>query len=98
MGDILLYMDDLRSLCAATALCRICHEGEFESSKSLESPCACSGTVKVCFGIHPYSVLIAFFFFLFLFPTEFGDDYFLIRFPFTSFNPVCSQRLRTEMV
>lgn len=55
MGDILLYVDDLRSLCAATALCRICHEGEFESSKSLESPCACSGTVKVCFGIHPYS-------------------------------------------
>lgn len=72
MGDILLYMDDLRSLSAATALCRICHEGEFESSKSLESPCACSGTVKVCFGIHPYSVLIAFFFFNFFFLQSLG--------------------------
>ncbi|KAK1420455.1 hypothetical protein QVD17_22069 [Tagetes erecta] len=26
--------------------CRICHEAEFESSKSLEAPCSCSGTVK----------------------------------------------------
>ncbi|PNX55963.1 E3 ubiquitin-protein ligase march6, partial [Trifolium pratense] len=25
---------------------RICHEEEFESFKSLEAPCACSGTVK----------------------------------------------------
>ncbi|KAI7747110.1 hypothetical protein M8C21_006798 [Ambrosia artemisiifolia] len=25
---------------------RICHEAEFESSKSMESPCSCSGTVK----------------------------------------------------
>ncbi|XP_027176213.1 uncharacterized protein LOC113775501 [Coffea eugenioides] len=29
-----------------SALCRICHEAELESCKSLESPCACSGTVK----------------------------------------------------
>ncbi|CAN0888819.1 E3 ubiquitin-protein ligase MARCHF2, partial [Linum grandiflorum] len=26
--------------------CRICHEAEFESFKSLEAPCSCSGTVK----------------------------------------------------
>ncbi|MED6183828.1 hypothetical protein PIB30_041430 [Stylosanthes scabra] len=26
--------------------CRICHEEEFETSKTLEAPCACSGTVK----------------------------------------------------
>ncbi|KAL4572173.1 hypothetical protein LXL04_018942 [Taraxacum kok-saghyz] len=26
--------------------CRICHEGEFESCKSLETPCSCSGTLK----------------------------------------------------
>ncbi|KAK1408921.1 hypothetical protein QVD17_41082 [Tagetes erecta] len=26
--------------------CRICHEAEFESCKSLEAPCSCSGTVK----------------------------------------------------
>nr|GEU70466.1 zinc finger, RING-CH-type [Tanacetum cinerariifolium] len=29
-----------------TICCRICHEAEFESSKILESPCSCSGTVK----------------------------------------------------
>ncbi|CAN1353028.1 E3 ubiquitin-protein ligase MARCHF2 [Linum perenne] len=28
------------------AYCRICHEAEFESFKSLEAPCSCSGTVK----------------------------------------------------
>lgn len=27
--------------------CRICHEGEFESCKTLETPCSCSGTIKV---------------------------------------------------
>ncbi|CAH1420482.1 unnamed protein product [Lactuca virosa] len=26
--------------------CRICHEGEFESCKTLETPCSCSGTIK----------------------------------------------------
>nr|GMD66703.1 E3 ubiquitin-protein ligase MARCH4 [Ipomoea batatas] len=26
---------------------RICHEAEFESSKILEAPCGCSGTLKV---------------------------------------------------
>lgn len=28
-------------------LCRICHEEEAESWTSMESPCACSGTLKV---------------------------------------------------
>ncbi|CAK9152914.1 unnamed protein product [Ilex paraguariensis] len=45
MGDVVLFVDDLKSS-SATSLCRICHEEEFESCKSLEAPCACSGTVK----------------------------------------------------
>lgn len=58
MGDVILYVDGDHDLilssyssAAITALCRICHEGEFESCKSLEAPCACSGTVKVWFPI-----------------------------------------------
>ncbi|GMH02315.1 hypothetical protein Nepgr_004154 [Nepenthes gracilis] len=31
---------------SSISYCRICHEGEFESWRTLESPCACSGTVK----------------------------------------------------
>ncbi|URE28969.1 hypothetical protein MUK42_17938 [Musa troglodytarum] len=31
---------------ASTCLCRICHEEEEESSSSMETPCACSGTLK----------------------------------------------------
>lgn len=46
MGDVALFIDDLQSNCAVSH-CRICHEAEFESCKSLEAPCACSGTVKV---------------------------------------------------
>lgn len=46
MGDVVLFVDDLQSSCAVSH-CRICHEAEFESCKSLEAPCACSGTVKV---------------------------------------------------
>ncbi|KAL8214854.1 hypothetical protein R6Q57_004303 [Mikania cordata] len=34
------------SSAADVIFCRICHETEFESSKSMESPCSCSGTVK----------------------------------------------------
>ncbi|KAG8653262.1 hypothetical protein MANES_05G002900v8 [Manihot esculenta] len=45
MGDVVLFVDDLQSSCAVSH-CRICHEAEFESCKSLEAPCACSGTVK----------------------------------------------------
>ncbi|KAJ6319946.1 hypothetical protein OIU78_015357 [Salix suchowensis] len=45
MGDIVLFVDDLQRSCAIPH-CRICHEAEFESCKSLEAPCACSGTVK----------------------------------------------------
>ncbi|KAL1370184.1 hypothetical protein HN51_000485 [Arachis hypogaea] len=43
--EVVLVVDDLRSICM-NYRCRICHEEEFESSKSLEAPCACSGTVK----------------------------------------------------
>ncbi|KAJ8748257.1 hypothetical protein K2173_000829 [Erythroxylum novogranatense] len=45
MRDVVLFVDDLQS-CSAISHCRICHEAEFESCKSLEAPCACSGTVK----------------------------------------------------
>ncbi|XP_074561201.1 uncharacterized protein LOC141817460 isoform X2 [Curcuma longa] len=31
---------------SSTHLCKICHEEEDESSTSMESPCACSGTLK----------------------------------------------------
>ncbi|WOL00291.1 hypothetical protein Cni_G09004 [Canna indica] len=30
----------------SSCLCRICYEEEEESSTSMESPCACSGTLK----------------------------------------------------
>ncbi|KAI3449401.1 hypothetical protein Pfo_006066 [Paulownia fortunei] len=45
MSEIVLFIDDLRSS-SAISMCRICHEEEFESCKRLETPCACSGTVK----------------------------------------------------
>ncbi|XWS46564.1 hypothetical protein CRYUN_Cryun14cG0078600 [Craigia yunnanensis] len=45
MGDVILFVDDLSSG-SSISHCRICHEEEFESFKSLEAPCACSGTVK----------------------------------------------------
>ncbi|XP_022770842.1 uncharacterized protein LOC111314082 [Durio zibethinus] len=45
MGDVVLFVDDLSSN-SSVSHCRICHEEEFESFKSLEAPCACSGTVK----------------------------------------------------
>ncbi|KAI9182159.1 hypothetical protein LWI28_022665 [Acer negundo] len=45
MGDVVLFVEDLK-LNSAFSHCRICHEEEFESCKSLEAPCACSGTVK----------------------------------------------------
>ena len=32
---------------SSVVLCRICHEEEDESSTSMESPCACSGTLEV---------------------------------------------------
>ncbi|MFQ6633505.1 hypothetical protein Gotur_010639 [Gossypium turneri] len=45
MGDIILFVDNFSSN-SSISLCRICHEEELESFKSLEVPCACSGTVK----------------------------------------------------
>ncbi|KDP28247.1 hypothetical protein JCGZ_14018 [Jatropha curcas] len=45
MEDVVLLVDEWQSNCAVSH-CRICHEAEFESCKSLEAPCACSGTVK----------------------------------------------------
>ncbi|KAF8394651.1 hypothetical protein HHK36_020867 [Tetracentron sinense] len=45
MGDVVLFVEDLISG-SENFQCRICHEEETESSKSLEAPCACSGTVK----------------------------------------------------
>ncbi|KAG2697628.1 hypothetical protein I3843_07G114900 [Carya illinoinensis] len=46
MGEVVLFVDDLKSSIAIYSDCRICHEEESESCKSLEAPCACSGTVK----------------------------------------------------
>ncbi|XP_047312385.1 uncharacterized protein LOC124915668 [Impatiens glandulifera] len=52
MGDeIVLFLDELEirassSSSYAIPYCRICHEAEFESSKTFESPCACSGTIQ----------------------------------------------------
>ncbi|KAM7275778.1 hypothetical protein ACFE04_017644 [Oxalis oulophora] len=40
MGEVVLFMDDLKSN-YMVANCRICHEEEFESCKSFEVPCAC---------------------------------------------------------
>ncbi|TKY61723.1 E3 ubiquitin ligase SUD1 [Spatholobus suberectus] len=45
MAEVVLLVDDLKLL-SGIPRCRICHEEEFESSESLEAPCACSGTVK----------------------------------------------------
>ncbi|KAL6500260.1 hypothetical protein OROHE_025626 [Orobanche hederae] len=46
MSEIVLYIDDLIPS-PEILICRICHEQEFsESCRSLEAPCACSGTVQ----------------------------------------------------
>ncbi|XP_068477119.1 uncharacterized protein [Phaseolus vulgaris] len=45
MEEVVLLVDDLKLL-SGISRCRICHEEEFESTKTLEAPCACSGTVK----------------------------------------------------
>lgn len=46
MGDVVLFVENKQSACVISD-CRICHEEEFQSSKALEVPCSCSGTVKV---------------------------------------------------
>ncbi|XP_047333614.1 uncharacterized protein LOC124937396 [Impatiens glandulifera] len=48
MGDVILSMDYLEEENEAlgVAFCRICHEEEFESFKTLEAPCSCCGTAK----------------------------------------------------
>ncbi|KAL3648106.1 hypothetical protein CASFOL_009074 [Castilleja foliolosa] len=46
MSEIVLRIDDNIRSYSEIAICRICHEEEFESCKSLEAPCSCSGTVK----------------------------------------------------
>ncbi|XP_022890529.1 uncharacterized protein LOC111405738 isoform X1 [Olea europaea var. sylvestris] len=46
MEDFVLSIDDNLQLSFAIHVCRICYEQEFETSKNLEAPCACSGTVK----------------------------------------------------
>ncbi|XP_074356845.1 uncharacterized protein LOC141696628 isoform X2 [Apium graveolens] len=50
MGEkkqVILYFDELESeIASGIPFCRICHEIEFESFKSLEAPCSCSGSVK----------------------------------------------------
>ncbi|KAH6826610.1 hypothetical protein C2S53_017137 [Perilla frutescens var. hirtella] len=41
MSDAVLFIDDDDYRC-----CRICHDQDLESCKTLESPCHCSGTLK----------------------------------------------------
>ena len=57
MGDVILFVDDLSSN-SSISQCRICHEEEFESFKSLEAPCGCSGTVKVKCFFFSFNILI----------------------------------------
>ncbi|CAL0302390.1 unnamed protein product [Lupinus luteus] len=46
MAEVMLLIDDLELL-SGISRCRICHEEDFENSSSnMESPCACSGTIK----------------------------------------------------
>ncbi|KAE8681653.1 pentatricopeptide repeat-containing protein [Hibiscus syriacus] len=45
MGDVVLFINDSSSN-PSISICRICHEEEFESFRSMEAPCACSGSVK----------------------------------------------------
>lgn len=60
MEEVVLLVDDLRLL-SGFSRCRICHEEEFESSKTLEAPCACSGTVKVKYIISSAEAILGFF-------------------------------------
>ncbi|XP_019054590.1 PREDICTED: uncharacterized protein LOC104605096 isoform X2 [Nelumbo nucifera] len=48
MGEEVFCVEDMNMISSSSGIsqCRICHEEEVESSKSLEVPCACSGTVK----------------------------------------------------
>lgn len=82
MEEVVLLVDDLKSV-SGISRCRICHEEEFESSKTLEAPCGCSGTVKV----NPD--------FLDLVCVWFTCDNRLIC---VIFFPVCSQRLHSDVV
>ncbi|KAG5567822.1 hypothetical protein RHGRI_003115 [Rhododendron griersonianum] len=54
MGEVVLFMEELKPSSAIVASCRICHgdeeeeeeeEESQESCKNLEVPCACSGTL-----------------------------------------------------
>lgn len=45
--EVTVFVDDIESeVASGIPFCRICHEIEFESCKTLEAPCSCSGTVK----------------------------------------------------
>ncbi|XP_074348765.1 uncharacterized protein LOC141687411 isoform X2 [Apium graveolens] len=45
--EVAVFIDDIESeVASGIPFCRICHEIEFESCKTLEAPCSCSGTVK----------------------------------------------------
>lgn len=82
MGDVVLFVEEFKSNPETTSHCRICHEEEFESSNSLEAPCACSGTVKVAKRI----TLLNF------------DSVLFHQNSFVFLLSVCSQRLHTEVV
>ncbi|KAK9747623.1 hypothetical protein RND81_02G003900 [Saponaria officinalis] len=48
MGEVVLLMNNLNKNSSSCAYnyCKICHEADYESSRKLEAPCACTGTIK----------------------------------------------------
>lgn len=81
----------------SVCLCRICYEEEDENSTSMESPCGCSGSLKVIF---PFLLLITFA----IVPSRSSsprrrlcEAWFRDWFGFPPVS-VCSSRLHTEVV
>ncbi len=91
MGDVLLFVDDMKSNYAFSC-CRICHEEELQSCNSLEAPCACSGTVKVKKKTCSCSCGCVLFLLFNLFYTTKFNFYFALLFS------VCTPGLYTEVV
>lgn len=98
--DIRLMVDDrgMSSPCSPAAaymcLCRICHEEEEERSTTMESPCACSGTLKVT----TFRLFLLLFGFLRDMWTNIRCFDAVVMLIWCSTVPVCSQGMHSEMV
>lgn len=88
-GEWVLAVDDLDPLLVAQ--CRICHDEEDERCGAMESPCACSGSLKV---YYPFVFLFLCSFLLLAMPL-FCLLCFLM---FGLIDVVCAQRVYTEVV